>query len=89
MKGFRWFLIAVASAGTAALLVAALVLFNANGFSARQRPTAIEGWIAHRLRSAALPSGARTRSNPVPNIPEVLAEGAGALGRSLRDLPRK
>ena len=74
MIRLRWFLLGVVSFGAIALLAAALVLLNAHGFSALAQPTAVEGWIARRLRSAALPSDARSRTNPVPNTPEVLAE---------------
>jgi mono/diheme cytochrome c family protein len=74
MIRLRWFLVGVVSFGAIALLAAALVLLNAHGFSAREQPTAVEGWIARRSRSAALPSDARARTNPVPKTPEVLAE---------------
>jgi hypothetical protein len=70
----RWLLLGAVSFGAIALLAAALVLRSAHGFSAREQPTAVEGWIARRSRSAALPSDARARTNPVPNTPEVLAE---------------
>ena len=89
MNSVRWFLLGVISFGAIALLAAALVLLNARGFSARQQPTDVEGWIARWLRSAALPSDARARANPVPNTPEVPGRSPGALGRSLRDLPRE
>ncbi len=52
----------------------AIILHDARGFSASQPPGALERWIARRARSAALPSDARTRPNPVQNTPEVLAE---------------
>jgi mono/diheme cytochrome c family protein len=74
MSILRWFLLGAASFGAIALLAAALVLLNAHGFSAREQPTALEGWIARWLRSAALPSDARARSNPVRNTPEVRAD---------------
>ena len=70
----RWFLLGVLSCGAIVLLAVVLVLWNAHGFSARERPMAVEGWIARSLRSAALPADARARTNPVPNTPEVLAD---------------
>lgn len=52
----------------------AAVLRNAQGFSARQQPSALERWLARRARSFALPEDARDRKNPVPDSPEVLAQ---------------
>src|SRR5260370_25358635 len=42
MNRLRWFLLAVVSAGAIALAACALILWNARGFSARERPTAVE-----------------------------------------------
>lgn len=47
---------------------------GARGFSARERPSALERWIARRVRSMAAPADAKERVNPVSNSPEVLAE---------------
>jgi mono/diheme cytochrome c family protein len=59
----------------AAIAVAgALVLTNARGFSAREKPTAVEEWVARRARAMATPADAKARVNPIPNSPEVLAE---------------
>jgi mono/diheme cytochrome c family protein len=49
--------------------------FLAQGVSARPEPSAMETLAAHRLRSMAIPSAAVMRSNPVPDSPEVVAEG--------------
>src|SRR5713101_4338469 len=57
-------------AGTATV-VAVLVQ---HGFSARDQPTAIEAFVARRLRHLAVPRSARQAKNPVPATPEVLAE---------------
>jgi mono/diheme cytochrome c family protein len=70
----RWFLLGVVSFAAIALLAAALVLLNAHGFSAREQPTLVEGVVARRSRSAALPSDARAHTNPIPNTPQMLAE---------------
>jgi mono/diheme cytochrome c family protein len=45
-----------------------------HGFSARTPPTSAEAFIARRLRSIALPRGAREAKNPVAESPEVLSE---------------
>lgn len=74
MRRLRWFLLAVFFCGVAALLVPALVLQNARGFPANHRPGAIEAWIARWARSESFPVHARSRPNPVPNTPELLAE---------------
>jgi len=46
----------------------------ANGFSARAEPCLIERWVARQARAMAAPAGARDRTNPIGNSPEVLAE---------------
>ena len=70
----RWFLLGIVTAVALAVAAAALVLVNGRGFSASQQPTAFEAWLARATRSAAIPSDARMRKNPVPNTPEVLAD---------------
>ena len=62
----------------AALLAVFVVVVAAwvrRGFSARDEPSAIERLIAGRLRRLAAPAGARSMKNPVPDTPEVIAEG--------------
>lgn len=49
--------------------------FLASGVSARPAPSAMEAFAAHRLRAIAIPSAAVSRTNPVPDGPEVIAEG--------------
>ena len=44
------------------------------GFSAREEPTAIEEFVARRLRSLAMPGDAKDAQNPVAPSEEVLAE---------------
>ena len=64
----------------AAVMLAALVaagwmgLRQAGGFSAHEPPSAVETWIARRLRAAAIPAEAKARTNPIAQSPEVLAE---------------
>jgi len=45
-----------------------------HGFSARDQPTAIEAFVARRLRHLAVPRSVRQAQNPVPATPAVLAE---------------
>lgn len=66
--GLALVVLAVVGAATA---VAVLVQ---HGFSARDQPTAIEAFVARRLRHLAVPRNARQAQNPVPATPEVLAE---------------
>ena len=44
------------------------------GFSAREEPTAIEAFMARRLRILATPREAKQMQNPVAASPEVLSE---------------
>jgi mono/diheme cytochrome c family protein len=74
MKRLRWAFLAVMLVAAIGLLAIALLLANARGFSARERPTALETGIARAFRAAALPSDARARRNPLPNTPDVLTE---------------
>jgi len=74
MYRLRWFLLGAASLIVIAMLAGTLVLWNAHGFSAREQPTAVETWFARIARSAAIPAGARTTVNPVPNTPQTLAD---------------
>jgi len=71
MKSLGWFLLG-------ALFLAAigfgLVVFNSHGFSANEKPSALETWFARRVRSAAVPADARARANPIAESPEVLAD---------------
>ena len=58
-----------------ALALAGGVVFNLlwHGISARDEPTAIEAFVARRLRHLAVPWSDREAKNPVPATPEVLA----------------
>jgi mono/diheme cytochrome c family protein len=73
---FAWFLLGMGAAAAGLLVLgAALILPGAQGFSARERPTAIEASMARALRTAALPSSARKLGNPVPKNGETLKAG--------------
>ncbi len=75
MRSLIWFL-----AGAIALVIVvcgAGVIFlktRANGFSARAEPSVIERWVARQARAMAAPAGARDRTNPIGDSPEVLAD---------------
>jgi mono/diheme cytochrome c family protein len=72
----RW-CIAAGALGLAIVGVAVIgaPLVLRDGISARAEPSAIEAWIARRLRSWAIPSEARAAKNPIPASPGVLAAG--------------
>jgi mono/diheme cytochrome c family protein len=74
MSRLKWFLLGAASLGLVALAIGSVLLENAHGFSAAERPSVVERWMARAARSAALPADARARTNPVQNNAEVLAE---------------
>ena len=75
MRSLIWFL-----AGAIALVFvvcsAGLIFLKtrANGFSARAEPSVIERWVARQARAMAAPAGARDRTNPIGDSPEVLAD---------------
>ncbi len=75
MHRLIWFL---AGALALVILVGAIGLVflkaGANGFSARAQPSTIERWAARQARAMAVPADATTRTNPVPDSPEILAE---------------
>ncbi|MGH7821371.1 MAG: EamA family transporter, partial [Candidatus Binatia bacterium] len=60
-------LVALGIGGAAWLLVG-------RGVSARDEPSAVEAFLARRLRDAAIPAEARQAKNPVAPSPEVLSE---------------
>jgi mono/diheme cytochrome c family protein len=70
--------------GTLILILLAIAVFAAgfaaysvlhNGVSAKATPSAIEVMMARRARHMALPSKARSLTNPVPASPENLRDG--------------
>jgi len=46
----------------------------AGGFSARDEPTFMEKFAARAARSVAVPGSVKSRQNPTPDTPEVLAD---------------
>ena len=74
MKLLKW-LAALAAIFVLALVVGGLFLwFGARGFSAREKPTAIETAIARLARDMAIPANVKRQNNPVPDSPQVQAE---------------
>jgi mono/diheme cytochrome c family protein len=61
--------------GVASLAGAGLVYLRSTGLSARADAGSVEVSMARRARSFAIPSSARARRNPIPQSPEVLADG--------------
>jgi mono/diheme cytochrome c family protein len=74
MNRLRWFLFGAISLLAGGFAASMFFILNNRGFSASAEPSHLETWIARAARSAALPSDARARTNPLPNNPEVLAE---------------
>jgi mono/diheme cytochrome c family protein len=67
----------IAAAALAIAVVAALVfvwLRTAGGFSARDKPGAVETFLARNARRLASPAGARELKNPVEPTPLAIAE---------------
>jgi mono/diheme cytochrome c family protein len=60
----------------AALAAAAGLAFTRNGLSARTAPPAIEAIVARRIRSIAIPSGAKSRVSPYARDQAAWVEGA-------------
>lgn len=55
-------------------VAAAVRLLLSHGFSTRDEPTALEAFVARRLRHLAIPREVREAKNPMPLTPEVLRE---------------
>jgi mono/diheme cytochrome c family protein len=58
-----------------ALFIGVGAYFLSRGFSARAEPSAIEAFVARRLRLIAIPRNARELSNPVSSTEETIANG--------------
>src|ERR1051325_6117160 len=74
MNRFVWFLFGIVFLCAAVVVASAVFILNAHGFSASEKPSSVERWIARRARFMAFPSDARSRANPEPNTPQALAE---------------
>ena len=74
MRKLAGFLAGVLSAAIVLAVVAFVALRQAHGFSALEKPSGIERWIAGTARDLAMPSAAKSAVNPVPDSAEVLTE---------------
>jgi mono/diheme cytochrome c family protein len=72
----RWFFLGIVFVCAVALLTGWALIRQSRGFSARDQPTAMESWVAGKARAMAMPADAKSRINPIPNTPEVLAEAS-------------
>jgi len=77
MRKLAGFLTGVLSAAIVLAVAAIVALRQAHGFSALEKPSGIERWIAGTARDLAMPSAAKSAVNPITDSPEVLTE-AGA-----------
>ncbi len=69
----RWKVISIIGLVGLIAVAIAFVAVLRHGFSARDEPSAIEAFIARRVRRLAIPYGARDAKNPIPATPEILA----------------
>jgi mono/diheme cytochrome c family protein len=74
VQKLRWFMAGVITLAFG--FSAGVILFlktQTGGFTARERPGAIETWTAGKVRSLAVPESAKGLRNPIPDSPETLA----------------
>jgi len=74
MNRARGFLLGAAAMLVILLSAGLIALRQAGGFSAHEPPTAVEIWLARRVRTMAMPAEVKARANPIRETPEVLAE---------------
>jgi mono/diheme cytochrome c family protein len=74
-KHFRLGVVAAFLLGACAACIAGagVLVLGSRGFTTREAPSAVERWLAVRVRSAAIPEAARRRENPIVDSVEVLA----------------
>jgi mono/diheme cytochrome c family protein len=72
----RWFFIGILFSAVVAIVAGLVLIRQGRGFSARDQPTAMERWAAGKARAMAMPAEAKSRINPIPKTPEVLAEAS-------------
>jgi mono/diheme cytochrome c family protein len=58
----------------AALAIAGAIFAGRRGFSAREKPSSVEAYLATSVRTLAVPSRAKSEKNPFEPSPELLAE---------------
>ena len=74
LKVLRWIVIALLTT-VGLIAIAGTLWFGVEGISARGTPGRLESAVARRLRTVAIPSGARHLQNPVPVSPDEIAQG--------------
>ena len=74
MKPFSWFLFGVLVVLLCGGIAGFIFLRGVKGFSAREKPSSVEEWIARNARSAAIPPDAKVRANPIPKSEEAIRE---------------
>jgi mono/diheme cytochrome c family protein len=70
----RWFFIGILFSAALAIATGLVLIRQGRGFSTHDQPTAMERWVAGKARAMALPADAKSKSNPIPNGPEVIAD---------------
>ena len=74
MRSWKWAIGLIAVLAIVILVGWVFLKTSARGFSAREKPTAIETAVARLARDIAVPSAVRRQKNPVADSPEVQAE---------------
>jgi mono/diheme cytochrome c family protein len=75
MGRLAWFVAGLLSVAIAMAMVVFATLRQSHGFSALEKPTALERWIASAARDFAMPSAAKLAINPIDDSAEALNEG--------------
>jgi len=77
MRSFIWFL---AGGGIVIFVAGGVLIFWVaafeSGFSARVPPSAMESWLARRIRHFSVPESAKRLANPAADSEEVLAQAS-------------
>ena len=74
MTQLRWFLLGVVFVCAVAVVTGLALIRQSRGFSAHDQPTAMERWAAGKARTMAMPADAKSKTNPIGNSPEVIAD---------------
>jgi mono/diheme cytochrome c family protein len=70
----RWLFLGIVFVCAVALLTGWALIRQGRGFSARERPTAMERWVAGKARAMSMPADAKSKINPIPNSLEVISD---------------
>jgi len=70
----RWFFLGILFSAAVAIVAGLVLIQKGRGFSTRDQPTAMERWVAGKARAMAMPAEAKSKTNPIPNSPEVIAD---------------